>query len=74
MHLHTKIFLYKITSLLFIFPDSYVTAYTMFPVFLLVLDQDVTPETAMKYPELYKDLQKVSEIVWSLHEFNLTIW
>ena len=38
---------------------SYVTAYTMFPVFLLVIDQDVTAETAMRYPELYKDLIKV---------------
>ena len=37
----------------------YVTAYTMFPVFLLVIDQDVTAETAMRYPELYKDLIKV---------------
>ena len=31
----------------------------MFPVFLLVLDQDVKPEMAMLYPELYKDLTKV---------------
>lgn len=31
----------------------------MFPVFSLVLDQDVKPETAMLYPELYKDLTKV---------------
>lgn len=31
----------------------------MFPVFSLVLDQDVKPEMAMLYPELYKDLTKV---------------
>lgn len=31
----------------------------MFPVFSLVLDQDVKPETAVLYPELYKDLTKV---------------
>lgn len=31
----------------------------MFPVFSLVLDQDVQPEMAMLYPELYKDLTKV---------------
>lgn len=31
----------------------------MFPVFSLVLDQDVKPEVAMLYPELYKDLTKV---------------
>lgn len=41
-------------------PSSrYATAYTMFPVFSLVLDQDVKPEMAMLYPELYKDLTKV---------------
>ncbi|KAF5918999.1 hypothetical protein HPG69_003634 [Diceros bicornis minor] len=37
----------------------YATIYTMFPVFSLVLDQDVKPEMAMLYPELYKDLTKV---------------
>lgn len=31
----------------------------MFPVFSLVLDQDVKPEMAVLYPELYKDLTKV---------------
>ncbi len=37
---------------------SYATIYTMFPVFSLVYDQDVTPEIAMMYPELYKELLK----------------
>ncbi|XP_057382440.1 probable phospholipid-transporting ATPase IIB isoform X9 [Balaenoptera acutorostrata] len=37
---------------------GYATVYTMFPVFSLVLDQDVKPEMAMLYPELYKDLTK----------------
>ncbi|XP_071064697.1 probable phospholipid-transporting ATPase IIB isoform X2 [Dasypus novemcinctus] len=37
---------------------GYATIYTMFPVFSLVLDQDVQPEMAMLYPELYKDLTK----------------
>ncbi|XP_070132005.1 probable phospholipid-transporting ATPase IIB isoform X19 [Equus przewalskii] len=37
---------------------GYATIYTMFPVFSLVLDQDVKPEMAMLYPELYKDLTK----------------
>lgn len=37
----------------------YATIYTMFPVFSLVLDQDVKPDMAMLYPELYKDLTKV---------------
>uniref|UniRef100_A0A8C0BQ76 Phospholipid-transporting ATPase n=1 Tax=Buteo japonicus TaxID=224669 RepID=A0A8C0BQ76_9AVES len=38
---------------------GYATIYTMFPVFSLVLDQDVKPEMALLYPELYKDLTKV---------------
>lgn len=37
---------------------GYATIYTMFPVFSLVLDQDVKPDMAMLYPELYKDLTK----------------
>ncbi|XP_073677568.1 probable phospholipid-transporting ATPase IIB [Garra rufa] len=37
---------------------GYATVYTMFPVFSLVLDQDVKPEMALLYPELYKDLTK----------------
>lgn len=37
----------------------YATIFTMFPVFSLVLDQDVKPEMALLYPELYKDLTKV---------------
>lgn len=46
----------RVTSLL---SSRYATVYTMFPVFSLVLDQDVKPEMAMLYPELYKDLTKV---------------
>ncbi|XP_065828760.1 probable phospholipid-transporting ATPase IIB isoform X2 [Oscarella lobularis] len=37
---------------------GYATVYTMFPVFSLVLDVDVSAKTAMLYPELYKDLAK----------------
>ncbi|CAK9296422.1 unnamed protein product [Gordionus sp. m RMFG-2023] len=37
---------------------GYSTIYTMFPVFSIILDRDVTPQTAMMYPELYKDLVK----------------
>ena len=36
----------------------YATIYTMFPVFSLVLDKDVSVCTALLYPELYKDLSK----------------
>ncbi|KAI7869773.1 hypothetical protein BDF14DRAFT_1780690 [Spinellus fusiger] len=37
---------------------GYATLYTMAPVFSLVLDQDVTEEIAIMYPELYRDLTK----------------
>ncbi|KAJ8073629.1 putative aminophospholipid-translocase [Marasmius tenuissimus] len=37
---------------------GYATAYTMAPVFSLVLDRDVNVEVAMVYPELYKELVK----------------
>ncbi|XP_054711575.1 probable phospholipid-transporting ATPase IIA isoform X1 [Uloborus diversus] len=37
---------------------GYATIYTMFPVFSLVLDKDVSSEIALTYPELYKELCK----------------
>ncbi len=37
---------------------GYATIYTMFPVFSIVLDKDVKSQTALTYPELYKDLTK----------------
>jgi phospholipid-translocating ATPase len=37
---------------------GYATVYTMFPVFSLVLDKDVSPQIALTYPELYKELTK----------------
>ncbi|ORY95841.1 aminophospholipid-transporting P-type ATPase [Syncephalastrum racemosum] len=37
---------------------GYATLYTMAPVFSLVLDQDVSEDIALLYPELYKDLTK----------------
>ncbi|RKP33866.1 hypothetical protein BJ085DRAFT_34591 [Dimargaris cristalligena] len=37
---------------------GYTTVYTMAPVFSLVLDQDIADDTAMFYPELYKELTK----------------
>ncbi|XP_064467003.1 probable phospholipid-transporting ATPase IIB isoform X2 [Ornithodoros turicata] len=37
---------------------GYATVYTMFPVFSLVLDKDITPSNAVTYPELYKELSK----------------
>lgn len=40
---------------------GYATLYTMAPVFSLVLDRDVNEDVALLYPELYKELTKVSE-------------
>jgi phospholipid-translocating ATPase len=37
---------------------GYATAYTMLPVFALVLDEDVDSEKVFLYPELYKELQR----------------
>jgi len=37
---------------------GYATIYTMFPVFSLVLDKDVSDKIALTYPELYKELSK----------------
>lgn len=37
---------------------GYATIYTMFPVFSLVLDKDISGRKALTYPELYKDLTK----------------
>jgi phospholipid-translocating ATPase len=39
---------------------GYATIYTMAPVFSLVLDRDVNEDLALLYPELYKELTKVS--------------
>ncbi|KAH9261965.1 hypothetical protein BASA82_000974 [Batrachochytrium salamandrivorans] len=37
---------------------GYATFYTMAPVFSLVLDKDISQDTALTYPELYKELVK----------------
>ncbi|XP_060077984.1 probable phospholipid-transporting ATPase IIB [Ylistrum balloti] len=37
---------------------GYSTIYTMYPVFSLVLDKDVSADIAITYPELYKELTK----------------
>lgn len=37
---------------------GYATIFTMFPVFSLVLDMDVSSRIALTYPELYKELTK----------------
>lgn len=42
----------------------------MAPVFSLVLDQDVSEEIALLYPELYKDLTKVNKRQVVISESN----
>ena len=42
---------------------GYATFYTMAPVFSLVLDKDISEDTALMYPELYKELVKASTVV-----------
>merc|ERR1719220_763518 len=37
---------------------GYTTVFTMFPVFSLVLDQDVKRDVAIRFPELYRELHK----------------
>ncbi|KAL0225811.1 hypothetical protein P9112_013135 [Eukaryota sp. TZLM1-RC] len=37
---------------------GYSTYYTMFPVFSLILDEDVDRDAVITYPELYRELQK----------------
>jgi phospholipid-translocating ATPase len=41
---------------------GYATVYTMFPVFSLVLDEDVPSEAVFLYPELYIEMQKGREL------------
>uniref|UniRef100_A0A803Y8C3 Phospholipid-transporting ATPase n=1 Tax=Meleagris gallopavo TaxID=9103 RepID=A0A803Y8C3_MELGA len=48
----------------------YATIYTMFPVFSLVLDQDVKPEMALLYPELYKDLTKLLMVALTIRTWH----
>lgn len=52
---------------------GYATAYTMLPVFSLVLDRDVNEDVALLYPELYKELTKVgSRLVLCISEIERT--
>ena len=46
----------------FTFVLSYATIYTMAPVFSMVLDEDVSADIALMYPELYQDLMKVNKL------------
>lgn len=51
---------------------GYATAYTMAPVFSLVLDRDVNEDLALLYPELYKELTKVRFYIFHCYRIMLT--
>lgn len=51
---------------------GYSTAYTMLPVFTLVLDEDVTLDKVQKYPALYRTLQKGRSM--NLKTFMIWTW
>ncbi|KAJ3184441.1 putative aminophospholipid-translocase [Gaertneriomyces sp. JEL0708] len=52
---------------------GYATVFTMAPVFSLVLDKDVSEETALLYPELYKELRKGRSLSYKTFFIWLTI-
>ena len=51
----------------------YATVYTMAPVFSLVLDEDVSSDVALTYPELYQELMKVVIKATYINRVNATI-
>jgi phospholipid-translocating ATPase len=51
---------------------GYSTIYTMFPVFSLVFDEDVNVNSVMKFPPLYKTLQKGRSL--STKTFLIWVW
>ena len=53
---------------------GYATLYTMAPVFSLVLDRDVNEDVSLLYPELYKELVKVSNLSIILMKILLTFF
>ncbi|KAJ3142877.1 putative aminophospholipid-translocase [Geranomyces variabilis] len=52
---------------------GYATLFTMAPVFSLVLDRDVSEDTALLYPELYKELRKGRSLSFKTFFIWLTI-
>jgi len=51
---------------------GYSTVFTMFPVFSLIFDKDIDIDRALKYPPLYKSLQRGREL--SLKTFLIWLW
>ena len=51
---------------------GYATVYTALPVFSLVLDTDANKQSVLKFPPLYKTLQKGRQL--NLKTFSIWIW
>ena len=51
---------------------GYATIFTIAPIFSLVLDEDVSEANAMKFPELYRELQKRRSL--SVKTFLIWAW
>jgi phospholipid-translocating ATPase len=51
---------------------GYSTIYTMFPVFSIVMDEDVTREKVKAYPALYRTLQKGRSM--NFKTFMIWVW
>jgi len=45
---------------------------TIFPLFWIIFDEDISRDMAMKYPELYKELREHNLL--NLDQFLLTVW
>jgi phospholipid-translocating ATPase len=51
---------------------GYTTLYTSFPVFALILDEDVDLKSVMKFPPLYKSLQRGRSL--NFKTFLIWVW
>ena len=51
---------------------GYATLFTTGPVFSLVLDEDVSESNALKFPQLYRELQKRRYL--SIKTFLMWVW
>jgi phospholipid-translocating ATPase len=51
---------------------GYATVYTMFPVFSIIFDEDVDMNIALKFPPLYRSLQKGRDL--NGKTFMIWVW
>jgi len=51
---------------------GYSTIYTSLPVFMIVFDEDVRAEDVMRFPPLYRSLQKGREM--NGKTFSIWVW